>query len=141
MVLVHLGERARPIKFCGGLENLQAAIRNTFRDVLTENETAELLLQVCCRRRHLSSYSHASLSCALQVKDTAWDGAPYVDITADQEIEDRCQIRAVVIQKPPPPPSMSPPFAVHLQSPEVSLLAPAAVYIHILFPSYFKYYK
>lgn len=91
----------------------------------TKTRAAELLLQVhvCCLS---SSCSHASLSCALQVKDTAWDGAPYVDIAADQEIEDRCQVRAVIIQKPPPPLSMSPPFAVQLQSPEVSLLAPAA---------------
>ena len=52
MVLVHLGERARPVKFCGGIDSVQTAIRNTFRDVLAENE-AELVLQVC----HISMHS------------------------------------------------------------------------------------
>ena len=49
MVLVHLGERVRPVKFCGGIENLRTAIRNTFRDVLVETGEAELVLQVCCQ--------------------------------------------------------------------------------------------
>ena len=55
MVLAHLGERARPVKFCGGIDSLQTAVRNTFRDVLAESE-AELLLQVC----HIVSMQLAS---------------------------------------------------------------------------------
>ena len=57
MVLAHLGERARPVKFCGGIDSLQTAVRNTFRDVLAESE-AELLLQVC----HIVSMQLASVT-------------------------------------------------------------------------------
>ena len=49
-VLVHLGERARPVKFFGGTKELLSAIRSSFRDVLIGNE--EMILQVgllvCC---------------------------------------------------------------------------------------------
>lgn len=39
VVLVHLGERARPVKFSGGLKNLQPAIASTFCEVLkVENQ-------------------------------------------------------------------------------------------------------
>ena len=101
MVLVHLGERARPVKFCGGIENLQTAIRSTFRDVLLEDE-AELVLQVYIANLHARIVSELLVyhinnhcpGCALQVKDAALDGA-YVDIM-DQEIENRCQVRVVV---------------------------------------------
>ena len=55
MVLAHLGERARPVKFCGGIDSLQTTIRNTFRDVLAESE-AELLLQVCHISMQPASY-------------------------------------------------------------------------------------
>ena len=44
-VLVHLGERARPVKFFGGTKALLSAIRSGFRDVLIGNE--EMILQVC----------------------------------------------------------------------------------------------
>ena len=43
-VLVHLGERARPVKFFGGTKELLSAIRSSFRDVLIGNE--EIILQV-----------------------------------------------------------------------------------------------
>ena len=54
MVLAHLGERARPVKFCGGIDSLQTAIRNTFRDVLAESEAE--LLQVCHISMQPASY-------------------------------------------------------------------------------------
>lgn len=44
-VLVHFGKRARPVKFSGGIENLWTAIRS---DVLSVENVAELVLQVCC---------------------------------------------------------------------------------------------
>ena len=59
MVLAHLGERVRPVKFCGGIDSLQTAIRNTFRDVLAESE-AELLLQVCHITEHAASKLHVT---------------------------------------------------------------------------------
>ena len=43
-VLVHLGERARPVKFLGGTKELLSAIGSSFRDVLIGNE--EMILQV-----------------------------------------------------------------------------------------------
>ena len=43
-VLVHLGERARPVKFRGGTTELLSSIKLSFRDVLIGNE--ELILQV-----------------------------------------------------------------------------------------------
>ena len=43
-VLVHLGERARPVKFFGGTKELLSAIRSSFRDALIGNE--EMILQV-----------------------------------------------------------------------------------------------
>ena len=57
----------------------------------------------------------------MQVKDAAWDGA-YVDII-DQEIEHRCQVRAVVQKPPAPLLPVSPPF---VQPPEISEPATAA---------------
>ena len=43
-VLVHLGERARPVKFFRGTKELLSAIRSSFQDVLIGNE--EMILQV-----------------------------------------------------------------------------------------------
>ena len=51
VVLAHLGERARPITFSGGLENRRGAIVDAFRDILhVEDAEAELLLQVCSKK-------------------------------------------------------------------------------------------
>ena len=43
-VLVQIGERARPVKFVGGSEQLLSVIKLTFQDILNGNE--HLLLQV-----------------------------------------------------------------------------------------------
>ena len=47
VVLVHVSERARPVKFRGNNEDLKTAIRNVFRDVLPDSE--EFILQVRSR--------------------------------------------------------------------------------------------
>ena len=44
-VLVHFGERARPVRFCGGVKDLLSAIQSSFQDVLSGDE--QMILQVC----------------------------------------------------------------------------------------------
>ncbi len=43
-VLVHLGERARPVEFSGGQSELMLAVRTCFRDILRQDQ--QVVLQV-----------------------------------------------------------------------------------------------
>ena len=43
-VLVHLGERARPVKFSGGVKGLLSAMQSSFQDVLNGEE--HIILQI-----------------------------------------------------------------------------------------------
>ena len=45
VVLVHVGERARPVSFVGGVQELRLAVKECFKDILDDESW---ILQVEC---------------------------------------------------------------------------------------------